>query len=193
NREAIIEYFDAHASHWDEGMFRVEKNISEILDLAGVAEGDKILDVACGTGVLIGDYLKRNAGMVVGVDFSPGMIEIANMKFSDPRVRFLNDDIENIGEGFKFDRAIVYNAFPHFINPREVIRKMVNCVRTGGTVTIAHGTSREDINACHNSLTECYARDLPPAVEVAKLFPENVEIENIIDGDFYLVSGRKII
>ena len=60
NKEAVIEYFDRMAPGWDSHMKRNERAITRILDNAHVKEGVKVLDVACGTGVLIPDYLNRN-------------------------------------------------------------------------------------------------------------------------------------
>ena len=48
-----------------------------ILDNAKVSEGKNILDVACGTGVMIDYYLERKVNSVTGVDFSEKMCEIA--------------------------------------------------------------------------------------------------------------------
>lgn len=189
--EAIRNFFDQRASVWDEVNERNEDHIRRILDAAKIGEGNRVLDVACGTGVLILDYLARGAELVVGVDISSEMIRIAKSKITDPRVMFINDDIDNIGEGFSFDRVMVYNAFPHFVDPKELIRKISGIVKPGGTVTIAHGASREDINACHSELTREIAVDLIPADEVAGLFDESIEITTVTDSDVYIVSGRK--
>ena len=81
NKEAVIEYFDRMAPGWDSHMKRNERAITRILDNAHVKEGVKVLDVACGTGVLIPDYLNRNVISVTGIDISPVMAEIAGKKF----------------------------------------------------------------------------------------------------------------
>ena len=58
-KKEVIEFFDRLASDWDAGLIRNEEIINTILDNAGVTAGKDVLDVACGTGVLIPDYLKR--------------------------------------------------------------------------------------------------------------------------------------
>ena len=55
----VIKFFDRLAPGWDADMVRNDAIIGTILDNAGVTEGKVVLDVACGTGVLIPDYLKR--------------------------------------------------------------------------------------------------------------------------------------
>ena len=73
----VIEFFDRLAPTWDKDMVRNEAVIARILDLAGVARDQEIMDVACGTGVLIPDYLNRGVRHVMAVDISPRMAEIA--------------------------------------------------------------------------------------------------------------------
>lgn len=67
----VIEFFDKCAPEWDAGMVRNEAVINKILDNAGVGKHSRVLDVACGTGVLIPDYLSRGVESVTAIDISP--------------------------------------------------------------------------------------------------------------------------
>ena len=96
NKREIIAYFDARAPEWDARMVRSDSKIAFILDAAGVRPGVSVLDVACGTGVLFGDYLARDAARVTGVDISPEMARIAVSKLRDPRVEVLCGDVEEL-------------------------------------------------------------------------------------------------
>ena len=69
----VIEFFDRLAPDWDAEMIRSDEIIGTILCNAEVTAGKDILDVACGTGVLIPDYLARDVGSVTGIDISPNM------------------------------------------------------------------------------------------------------------------------
>ena len=95
----VIEFFDRLAPGWDAEMVRNDEIISTILDNAAVTEGKVILDVACGTGVLIPDYLKRKVASVTGIDISPKMAEIAKAKFPQPEVMILCGDVETTDFG----------------------------------------------------------------------------------------------
>jgi ubiquinone/menaquinone biosynthesis C-methylase UbiE len=52
---------------------------NELIEIASIHEGEQVLDVACGTGILARLALKRagNSARVVGVDINPGMLNVA--------------------------------------------------------------------------------------------------------------------
>ena len=86
-KKDIIAFFDRCAPSWDADMVKDDELIGRILDNAEVAEGQDILDVACGTGVMIPYYLERKAASVTAIDISPEMSKIAAEKFAgDSRV-----------------------------------------------------------------------------------------------------------
>ena len=99
-KKEVIEFFDRLASDWDAGLIRNEEIINTILDNAGVTAGKDVLDVACGTGVLIPDYLKRKVRSVTGIDISPQAIEVAkeNAKRNGVEVEFKIADIFDSNE-----------------------------------------------------------------------------------------------
>ena len=91
DKTSIEAFFDKAASSWDEEMIKDDLIIETILDNARVEKGNTVLDVACGTGVMIPYYLKREA-LPTGIDLSKKMVEIASNKFKD--VEFIWDDVE---------------------------------------------------------------------------------------------------
>ena len=185
----VVEFFDRLAPSWDAGMVRNEAVIARILDLGGVVPGAKVLDVACGTGVLIGDYLGRGAAHVTAVDISPKMVEIAREKFAgDGRVTILCGDAQEASFG-RFDCILAYNAFPHFSEPEKLIGALSRQLKPGGRLTVAHGMSREAISAHHRGVTHV-SNDLPPAEELATLFSPFLRVDRVVsDESMYLVSG----
>ena len=62
-------------------MEKDDSKMNEILDVAKISSGKSVLDIACGTGVMIDYYIERNVSKVTGVDISSKMIEIARNKF----------------------------------------------------------------------------------------------------------------
>ena len=162
----VIEFFDRCAPSWDAGLIRSDRKINIILDNAGVREGSRVLDVACGTGVLIPDYIRRGAD-VTGIDISPEMIKLAERKYAGTGVRFICGDIETADVGQGFDAIVVYNAFPHFPDPERLITHLSGLLAEGGVLTVAHGMSREKIDAHHHGSASKVSMGLMPAEQLA--------------------------
>ena len=189
DREKIISFFDGCAKNWDAETIRNERVINIILDNAQVKENTRVLDVACGTGVLFPDYIKRGA-VVTGVDISPEMVKIAKKNF--PKIDVICEDAENLDFTEKFDVVMVYNAFPHFPYPERLIEKLSTFLRDGGRLSVAHGMSREDLLKLHNERASEVSLELSEANELAKIFEPFFHIDTIIsDSEMYQVSGTK--
>ena len=192
-KQDVIAYFDSRAAGWDGELVKNDTVIGKILDNAEVGEGMDILDVACGTGVMIPFYLDRGAASVTASDISPEMARIAGEKFAgDPRVRVLCGDVEETDFHRTFDRIVVYNAFPHFPNPQRLIRQLASLLKEGGRLTIAHGASREAIDGHHAGPASAVSNGLMQADRLKKLFDPYFEVEVMISNrQMYQVSGVK--
>ena len=189
----VIAFFDRLAPGWDDDMVRSDEIIGVILDNACVGEGKDVLDVATGTGVLIPDYLARNVASVTGIDISPKMAEIAKNKFPQPEVTILCGDVEQTEFDRLFDCVVVYNAFPHFPDPGRLIRCLAALLKPGGMLTIAHGMSREKIDAHHHGAASHVSNGLMEAENLAEVFAEYLTVTAVISDDrMYQVAGRKV-
>lgn len=189
----VIEFFDRLAPTWDAGMVRNEPVIARILDLAGVGPGRDALDVACGTGVLIGDYLGRGVASLTAIDVSPGMVKIAREKFAgEAQVRILCADAQIWETDRSFDCILIYNAFPHFSDPKKLLKNLSRFLRPGGRLTVAHGMSRDRINAHHRGGASHVSNGLMAAEDLAALCSPFLRVDHVLDeADMYLVSGSK--
>ena len=189
-KKEVIEFFDRLASDWDAGLIRNEEIINTILDNAGVTAGKDVLDVACGTGVLIPDYLKRKVRSVTGIDISPKMAEIAKEKFPQKQVTILCGDVEATEFGKKFDCIVIYNAFPHFPDPERLIKRLSGLLQTGGTRTVAHGMSREKIDAHHHGTAHHVSNGLMSADDLAAIIEKHLAVSTVLsDEKMYQVVG----
>lgn len=193
NKEDVIAFFDRCAPTWDAEMVKSNTIINTILDNAEVGPGQAILDVACGTGVMFPYYLDRGVSSVTGIDISPEMAKIAAGKFSgESRVRVLCADVEEAAFDRKFDRIVVYNAFPHFPDPRRLIATLAGLLKEGGRLTIAHGMSREAIDNHHSGSASKVSNGLMSAEDLKRLFAPHFQVEVMIESPrMYQVSGIK--
>lgn len=187
-KKDVIAFFDRCAPWWDEDMIRNEEIISTILDNGGIKAGIDVLDVACGTGVLFPDYLKRGAASVTAIDISPEMVKIAQSKF--PEVQVICGDVETASFDRQFDAVMVYNAFPHFPDPAHLIAVLAGLVKPGGKLSVAHSMSRAALTHHHEGRASTVSIDLLEEHALADLFAPWFQVDVLIsDERMYQVSG----
>ena len=193
NKQDVIEFFDRMAPSWDADMIENDEVIGKILDNAEIGPGQDVLDVACGTGVMFPYYLSRGVASVTGIDISPEMAKIAEEKFrEEANVRVLCGDVEEAVFDRKFDRIVVYNAFPHFPKPKRLIRILAGLLKDDGRLTIAHGQSREAIDGHHKGSASKVSNGLMAADSLKKIFDPHFDVEVMISNRrMYQVSGVK--
>ena len=188
----VVAFFDRLAPDWDTELIRDDAVIETILNNAAVAAGKDVLDVACGTGVLIPDYLARSVASVTAIDISPKMAELARKKFPQENVRILCGDVEETDFGARFDCVMVYNAFPHFPDPERLIRRLASLLKPGGTLSVAHGMSREKIDAHHRGAAGRVSNGLMSAEALAEIFSEVLNVSAVVsDERMYQVVGKR--
>lgn len=192
DKREVIAFFDRCAPAWDAGMVRHEPVIEAILDNAGVGSGMRVLDVACGTGVLFPDYLARGAS-VTGIDISPEMARIAAEKFAgEPRVQVLCGDVEEAVFSQPFGVVMVYNAFPHFPDPARLIARLDRLVKPGGRLSVAHGMSRAAIDGHHSGAAHRVSNGLMHEDALRALLAPYCDVDVCVsDARMYQVAGTK--
>lgn len=103
---------------------------------SGLEEGDRVLDLGCGTGSLTAAILSaRPAVEVVGVDPSPAFVEAASDRFQDARARFETGDAQHLpfADG-TFDRALSMLVLNFVPDPDAAASEMRRVTRHGGRV-----------------------------------------------------------
>ena len=190
-KKDVIAFFDRCAPGWDAQMVKNDAIIERILDNAEVGADMDVLDVACGTGVMFDYYLRRGVSSVTGIDISPEMAKIAAQKYAqEPKVQVICGDVEEFAFDRKFDRIVVYNAFPHFPYPKRLIKLLANLLKEDGRLTVAHGMSREAIDSHHNGPASKVSNGLMAAESLKRIFDAHFDVEVVISNrHMYQVSG----
>lgn len=193
DKRDIIRFFDQLAPAWDAQQVDCTAVIDKIFDNARIAPQQRILDVACGTGVLFPHYLRREVGSVTGIDISPEMVRLAREKYAEePKISVLCGDVETQTFPALFDSIMLYNAFPHFPDPQHLIASLAALLPAGGRLTIAHGMSRESINAHHQGAAQYVSHELMDAQQLCALFAPCFQVDIAVDdATMYQVSGVK--
>jgi demethylmenaquinone methyltransferase/2-methoxy-6-polyprenyl-1,4-benzoquinol methylase len=106
-------------------------------DLATVGPGDRVLDVATGTGDLALELAGRvgSSGEVVGVDFSERMLALAREKAPGVRFEVGNALALPYADG-SFDAATVGFGARNFSDLSQGLGEMARVVRPGGRVVV---------------------------------------------------------
>lgn len=110
-----------------------------LVRLAGVQSGQRVLDAACGTGVVAITSARRGA-QVTGLDLTPELIERAreNARIANVAVEWHEGDVEQLPfPDATFD--VVVSQFGHIFAPRPevAIAQMLRVLRPGGTIAFA--------------------------------------------------------
>jgi ubiquinone/menaquinone biosynthesis C-methylase UbiE len=109
------------------GGFGGERRLrQQAIDWLDPAPGERVLDIASGTGTLAIMLGKQLAGQgeVLGVEISPAQLRVARKKQSPAGVSFVKADAQDIPfPDTSFDKAIIFGALHEM--PREVRRNVL--------------------------------------------------------------------
>ena len=146
-KNAIRANFDASPHDYDgfeeaSGLFTFLAQ--KLASSAGVAAGNSVLDVGCGTGISTMVLLRivGAGGHVTGVDISPGMLALAVKRGAGrANADFIVGDagaLDILGAGRTFD-AVLYNACIFLLPDADLSLKAAwRILRPGGKVAMNH-------------------------------------------------------
>lgn len=172
---AVRDFFNARAETWDDENDAQRRAVSErIIRGLGIKPGSRVLDVGCGTGLIIPWLLEAvgSGGHVTALDIAERMLAIAREKHGRSNLEFIHADIADTPflEG-SFDEVVCHNCFPHVADKRRAAREMFRILKPGGRVTVCHNESREEVNALHRFIGGEVGLDMLPGVdEMEELF-----------------------
>jgi ubiquinone/menaquinone biosynthesis C-methylase UbiE len=133
-----------------------------LVDAAGVAPGQSVLDVACGTGIVARTAADRLAGdgRVVGVDLNRNMLAVAARKGHG--IEWREGDAQDLPfEDDRFDVVLCQSGLMFFPDPTRALREMGRVSKPGGVVAVQVWASLESQPA-YARLVEVAARHAGP-------------------------------
>lgn len=115
-----------------------------LVEAAQVRPGMRVVDVACGTGVLAIEAARAAGpgGSVVGVDLNPGMLDVARGKA--PHIDWHEAPAESLPFGdAEFDTVLSQFGLMFFSDRSAALREMWRVLRPGGRLALAVWDSLE--------------------------------------------------
>ncbi len=110
----------------------------KLLRLLNLQKANSILDVGCGTGILLEQLLKTgNDLQLFGLDISDTMLTVAKKKFSGTNVQLtLGSAIHMPFKDNSFDFVTCVHSFHHHPDTLQSLKEMKRVVKKGGKVII---------------------------------------------------------
>lgn len=121
---------------------------SKVADAAQIRQGQRVLDVACGTGILAREAALRTGptGFVAGLDPNPGMLEVARQLAPATDLR------QGVAESLPFpdqyfDAVVSQFGLMFFRDRREALRQALRVLIPDGCLAVAVWDTLDNIPA----------------------------------------------
>jgi ubiquinone/menaquinone biosynthesis C-methylase UbiE len=144
------------------------QSTSKLIQLLDVNRGDKVFDLACGTGVVTKKIREKvgSLGYVVGGDTSITAIKIAKKwNGSQLNLDFVNIDAENFNFSKQFDIITCQYALFFFPNAQKALKNIKKNLKKSGKIGITvHGAAEKVpfFNSIFDAVTEFIPDYSPP-------------------------------
>jgi demethylmenaquinone methyltransferase/2-methoxy-6-polyprenyl-1,4-benzoquinol methylase len=190
-------FFNALAESWDSTRAQNPALLSELVNRTGIQPNQRVLDIGCGTGVLI-PFLHSAVGAegaIVGIDIADNMVKIAVAKAAQyDNVTLQRADFMEFRSPQWFDHVTCLNFFPHIQDQAAFFRQaMDEWLVPGGWLHVFHDLSRAQVNAIHGESKTVKDDRLASSVTVGGMFTTaGFQAVTFFENDqCYFVQGKK--
>ena len=181
------DFFNRIAISWDDMRDVNTEILTYLAGLMDLEQGDQVLDIGSGTGVLL-PFIHHEIGgngHITAIDFSEQMLNCAEKKFKNlPNISFKVTDIMDFENDEGYDKVVCLNFFPHVQNKSAFLLKMQSLLKPGGVLFIMHDLSRDAVNAIHADSEVVKEDQLPEGPVLAEMLTlADFCVETIVDDD----------
>jgi len=167
------------------------------LSMLSIDPGDRVLDVACGPGNFSRDFARvAGEGLVVGIDASASMLEVAVRETEGDNVAYIRGDAGALPfRAGSFDAVCCFAALYLIEEPTRALAEIVRVLAPGGRVALLTSCNRGPLPADVTSPVvrrlsgvRIFARD---ELKRALIDDGLVELDQRVVGLAQFLSGRK--
>ncbi|MFJ9162379.1 class I SAM-dependent methyltransferase [Streptomyces griseoviridis] len=146
----VQEFFGARAADWDSRFPDDGPAYADAVAALGLREGGRVLDAGCGTGRALPPLRAAvgSAGVVVGADLTPAMLQAAVRAGRDGDGRLLVADVAALPlRTGSLDAVFAAGLIAHLPHPAQNLRELARVVRPGGVLALFHPIGRAALAA----------------------------------------------
>ena len=145
---------------------RENESVKELLRRY-ISNGDKVLDVGCGTAFTL-DCIKIQSDDYLGIDCSKKMLKVARRKY--PEYDFIRADMKDVAFHKKFDVAVCLFCIPYI--KTAGVEKIMESLRVGGKCVCVYYEKPffNSDSVYHDRLDEFFSEIMPAVTEVMEVF-----------------------
>jgi ubiquinone/menaquinone biosynthesis C-methylase UbiE len=164
-------FFNQAAKNWDNQYCTTDLIgfLEKAVPTFNLKQGQKILDIGTGTGILIPFLLKTigSTGNVTAIDYAEKMVELCKAKYGQyPNVNVMVGNVENLQFSSEtFDVITCFGLFPHLENKNKALCEMNRVLKHHGRLIIAHALGSAEITRHHQNASPVVAHDVLPSAE----------------------------
>ena len=157
----------------------------KLVQFSGIRQGMRLLDVACGTGV-VALTASRLGAEAQGIDLTPELISraIENSKIMGLKAKFVEGDAEFLPyKENEFD--VILSQYGHMFAPRPsvVVKELARVLKPGGILAFSTWP-KELFMGKFFKLIESFSQPLPPEVASPVLWGDMAVIEDRLRDHF---------
>ena len=139
HRREIVEQFTRQAAPFAK-LHSVDETVAMMMAAGGVTGEDRVLDVACGPGLVACGFAAR-ARVVVGIDLTPAMIEKGEALARERGLANVSWRVGDVGklpfEAGEFSVVVSRYAMHHLEEPGRAVAERARVCAAGGRVVVA--------------------------------------------------------
>ena len=199
NEKHSIEKYNLIAESYDEsfdGKFSARYK-EKMHGLIKVSTGDRVLDVGCGNGSLIGRIKHMGDITAFGVDISPNMINECKKRYNNIEFKISSGETLPFENEF-FDLLTICCVLHHLKSPKNFFKEAFRVLKSGGMLMVGepwfHFPIKQIVDYIVSPIIKAGDNKLFSHTRLKKHFVDNgfIVVDAFKQGSIQIITGSKM-